>query len=181
MRRSDARGVVWLTGLSASGKSTLAGMLEEALRKRGFANLTLLDGETCRQQMFPQYGHGLEDREKVLELLVGEALRAYEIGRVVIVATVSHKRTMRQHARATLPRFMEVFLNCPPQVCASRDVKGHYTRASRGEYECFVGITEPYELSDPAPELVLDTHHETPAESAARLVQAALPFLAERS
>jgi len=169
-------GTIWLTGLAGSGKTTPARHLADKPRAAGIDNV-LLDGEVLRDDLQQQYGHTLEDRFRVLEIIVEQARQAQREGRVVIVATISHKRVMRFHARRRLGRMLEVYLDCPVPVCARRDGKGHYRRALAGEYECFVGVTEPYEPSA-TPELIIDTATLSVTQAAARLWQAAVDFLA---
>ncbi len=167
-------GTVWITGLSASGKSTLANALCDSLRTGGVAYPVLIDGEYMRERLGNRYGHSLADRRAVLTHIVEEALQARLAGRLVVVATISHTRPMRAFARKHLAPFMEVYLDCPSQVCAARDRKGHYARAARGEYDCFIGVTHPYERwkDERRPELVLDTHAQRPLESSRALERA---------
>jgi adenylylsulfate kinase len=167
---------VWLTGLSASGKTTLAMALARDLGNQGMDNITLLDGEAFRAQLARQYGHAPADRYAVLRALVEHAGSEQAAGRVVIVATISHRRDMRRLARERLGRFLEVYLDCPVQICASRDPKGHYRRARAGEYSCFVGVTEAYETWDLA-DLVLDTGRLSPEAASQALLAATLRFL----
>jgi adenylylsulfate kinase len=178
-------GTVWITGLSASGKSTLATALHSSLRRQ---HAVLIDGEHMRARLGDRYGHSIADRQAVLHHTVAAAQQYTALGRPVVVATISHTRAMRRFAREQLGPFLEVFLDCPAQVCAARDYKSHYARALRGEYDCFIGVTHPYERSEaPLPELTLDTDalgvsaasdllHE-----AARTFFAALPQPADRS
>ncbi|MEM9387480.1 MAG: adenylyl-sulfate kinase [Pseudomonadota bacterium] len=169
-------GTVWISGLSASGKSTLASGLCERLLRIQAADPLLIDGEYMRARLDDRYGHSLTDRESVLRHLVDEAARVTADRRLAVVATISHTRDMRSFARQHLVPFMEVYLDCPAQVCAARDRKGHYARAARGEYDCFIGVTHPYEpwAGETRPELVLDTQAQEPDQSLAILVDAVL-------
>jgi adenylylsulfate kinase-like enzyme len=168
-------GTIWLTGLSASGKSTLSVALAAALRELGFPAI-VLDGEDLRARMGGRHGHTPAERMAVLKRIVDFALEERGRHRLPIVATISHKREMRTFAKARLGRTLEVFLDCPISVCAARDRKGNYARAFAGEYECFVGVTEPYETWDQA-DLVIDTSRVGEAEASARLLRAAREFL----
>lgn len=168
--------VIWLTGLSGSGKSTLSTALAAGLMRQGVADLALLDGEEIRARLPRRYGHSLAERGLVLRQIVDMARQETTAGRCAIVATISHQRWMRTYARARLQRFYEVFLDCPPEVCATRDTKGHYHRALRGEYECFIGVTHAYEPSE-CPELVLDTARLPVDLATERLMAVCLPFL----
>jgi adenylylsulfate kinase len=171
-----APGTIWITGLSASGKSSLSRALAERLGRGGIGALVVIDGGDFRARLERVYGHGLGDRFAVLRLLAEAAREENLAGRHVIVATISHKREMRAHARARVERILEVYLDCPSSVCAQRDPNGIYARAAAGEYECFPGVTEPYEPSAEA-DVVLDTAVLTPAAAADRLLPRALAFL----
>lgn len=162
------RGTVWLTGLSASGKTTLGRGLHDALAARGLT-VALLDGDAIRERLPRRYGHGLEDRAEVLRHIVGMAEDAARQSDAVIVATISHAQWMRDLARERLSPFYEVHLDCPPSACAARDRKGQYARAEAGEYACFIGVTHDYERRRPA-DLTLDTR----SGDAARTLEAAL-------
>ena len=104
----------------------------------------------------------------ILEKIVEIAQEKNHTGTTVIISTVSHKKAMREYARAQIPRFMEVYLGCSPESCADRDYKGLYQLAYEGEYDLFPGVTEPYELSD-APDLTLNTDR-TPLEECANVL-----------
>jgi adenylylsulfate kinase len=169
---------IWITGLPASGKSTLSQQLCEVLREEDVCSPVLIDGEHMRARLGNRYGHGLADRRTMLQHTVMEAVRLRRSGRTVIVATISHTRAMRRYARTRLQPFFEVFLDCPWQVCAARDVKGNYARALQGEYDCFVGVTHAYERwQRRLPELELDTATLDVGESMRRLRAASTPFI----
>ncbi len=172
-----APGAVWITGLPASGKTTLSEALHRALQARGH-RCTVLDGEALRARLSRQYGHSLEDRFAVLEEIVAAASAERHRGVVPIVATISHKREMRAFARHALGHMLEVYLECAAHVCALRDQKGHYRRAYAGEYACFVGVTEPYEAWDIA-DIVIDTAKSGVAEATRTLLAASLNFLGQ--
>ncbi len=154
---------LWITGLSASGKTTLGRNIAADLRARGITNVVVLDGEELRASLPRAYGFAPAERMEVVREIAKRARALNEQGQVVIVSTISHKREMRQYARELLKNFMEIFLDCPPTVCQRRDQKGHYARAFAGEYDCFVGVTEPYERSEP--ELVINTAQVTADEA----------------
>lgn len=164
---NNKAGTVWITGLSASGKSTLADGLCERLRTDGRVAPLLIDGEYMRERLGSRYGHSLADRETVLGYIIDEAERVSRDGRLGVVATISHARAMRAQARQRLTPFMEVYLDCPAPACAARDRKGHYARAHSGEYECFIGVTHTYEPwgEGAYPELVLDTQAQAPGDA----------------
>ena len=153
---STTIGTIWITGITASGKTTLGQTLYERLTETWNCPLEFLDADKLRKRLDKTYGHSMEDRLLVLKKIVEIAQEQNQTGTTVIVSTVSHKKAMRDYARAQIPRFMEVYLDCSPESCAARDYKGLYQLAYGGEYDLFPGVTEPYELSD-APELSLNT------------------------
>ena len=174
-RSQPVPSTVWITGLPASGKTTLSGALRCELEDRGYA-CTVLDGDVLRERLSRRYGHSLEDRFAVLREIVSAAMEVRDQGMIPIVATISHKREMRAYAREALGRMLEVYLDCAAPVCAARDHKGHYRRAYAGEYACFVGVTEPYETWKKA-EIVIDTARSCIATATHTLLAASLAFL----
>lgn len=168
-------GTIWITGLPASGKTTLGEALAGALRARGYA-CVVVDGEEVRRRLGSRHGHSLVDRFAALRDIVAVAAEEKRKGTILIVATISHKREMRAFARQALGRMLEVYLECPAAVCAARDYKDHYRRAYAGEYACFVGVTEPYETWEKA-DVVIDTARFEVAEASNMLLAAALGFL----
>jgi adenylylsulfate kinase len=167
---------IWITGITASGKTTLGQSLFEFLVEKGVSPLEFLDGDELRKRLDKTCGHSMEDRLLVLGKIVEIAQENNQTGTTVIVSTVSHKKAMRDYARAQIPRFMEVYLDCSLESCAVRDNKGLYQLAYEGEYDLFPGVTERYELSD-APELTLDTDRTTPEECANVLFREVAVFL----
>ncbi|GBE16362.1 putative adenylyl-sulfate kinase [bacterium BMS3Abin15] len=149
-------GVVWITGLSASGKSTAGKHLYDNLQDIGVSNIEILDGEELRTRLDRKYGYTVEERMAVAENIVRVAVDKIKSGKLIIVSTITHKVAMRKMARERIDRFMEVYLQCPVEVCAARDYKGNYEQALAGNCDNFIGVTEPYEVSA-RPELVLDT------------------------
>jgi adenylylsulfate kinase len=171
-----APATIWITGISAAGKSTLGSGLCDALRAAGMNEFELLDGEEVRARLTRKYGYSTEERN-ALAFVIGEmALEANEAGRVAIVCAISHVRETRQRIRTSIGRFMEVYLDCPVEVAADRDYKHQYEKALAGEIDNFIGVTEPYQASDD-PELVLHTGKQSPAECLAELVKATFEFL----
>jgi len=169
-------GTIWITGVSASGKSTLGGRLLSNLKAIGVNNVKLLDGEDIRKELGDTYGYMTNDRNAILEKTIQMARECNEDGVIAIVSTISHKRAIRQKARDTITSFMEVFLDCPLDVCIERDYKGHYQKALNGEYKNFIGITESYEISD-SPELVINTKSLTIVECQKLLLDGVVRFL----
>lgn len=162
--------VLWLTGLSASGKSTLARAIEVELFSRGVAAY-VLDGDNVRHGLNRDLGFSPEARTENIRRVAEVAKLFTDFGALVISALISPLDRDRAEARAVLGAdYIEVFVRCDLAVCESRDPKGLYRRARRGEVREFTGVTAPYEEPD-APDLVVETAHESPAESAARVIE----------
>lgn len=169
-------GTIWITGLSASGKTTLGRHLVRELRQRGGTAVELIDGEEIRPTLDRVYGYSRQERSLVV-LAVAKLARQYnEEGKAVVVCAISHVEETRRQIRQYLGRFMEVYLYCPVEVCAQRDYKGNYRKAYSGLYDNFVGVTEPYEKSD-SPELILDTANCSIDNCLATLLDRAIAFL----
>lgn len=137
--------------------------------------MDFLDGDELRKRFDRTYGHSLEDRFAVLHRIVEIARESNEAGNIAIVATVSHKRRMREIARENIESFMEVYLKCPPEVCSRRDYKGVY-RAAADKHEYLAGVTEPYEVSA-SPELVLDTASRNVEDCSVALLESVVKFV----
>ena len=129
-----------------------------------------------RKSLNKNYGHSLKDRLKILEDYVEIVKYKNKKGITTIVSTVSHKKAMRDYARSQIPKFIEVYLECPNEVCAHRDYKGLYEKAKAGEYQTFPGVTEPYEPSE-NPELILNTSQMSIDECSAILFKSITAFL----
>lgn len=153
--------VIWFTGLSGSGKSTLALEVENTLHRRG--RLTyVLDGDNVRHGLNKNLGFSPEDREENIRR-IGEVAKLFtDAGVIAMTAFISPYRTDRDNARALLDerRFVEVFVDCPLEICEERDPKGLYKKARAGEIKGFTGISAPYEAPT-APELVVNTGSQT--------------------
>ena len=135
----------------------------------------LIDGEEIRPKLDRVYGYSRQERNLVV-LSVAKIAREHNgEGRGVIVCSIAHVRETRQRVRHYLDRLMEVYLDCPVEVCAARDYKGHYRKAYGGSYDNFVGVTEPYEKSD-HPELTLDTANRSIEDCMATLLDRTLAF-----
>jgi adenylylsulfate kinase len=168
---------LWFTGLSGSGKSTIAHLVGPALDERCHV-VEYLDGDTVRTHLSKGLGFSREDRDAHIERVGWVASRLTRHGGAVIVAAISPYEETRRNARAMVEAFgpfVEVYVKASVDECARRDVKGLYAKAFAGEIKEFTGVSDPYE--EPAsPELVLDTEEHTPEESA-RLVLETLEAL----
>ena len=162
---------VWLTGLSASGKSTVARLVDQALHQRG-KHSCVLDGDNIRFGLNRDLGFSPEDRNENIRR-IGEVSRLFSSnGAIALTAFISPYRGDRDRNRAIhgAGDFVEVHVDCPLEVCEARDPRGLYQRARRGDIPEFTGISAPYE-PPLHPELVLRTDLESPDESAARVVE----------
>lgn len=162
--------VLWFTGLSGSGKSTIAGALEQELFRRG-VHTYLLDGDNVRHGLCKGLGFTLADRQENLRR-VGEASKLMvDAGLVVLAAFVSPYRADRDAIRALLPNgeFVEVFVDTPLAECEQRDPKGLYKKARAGEIKNFTGIDDPYEAPE-QPEVHIHNHGRSVEEVVAELL-----------
>jgi len=166
--------VVWFTGLSGSGKSTIARRVVEALENRGGA-VEYLDGDAIRD-VFPATGFTRPERDAHIRRVGWVASRLERHGVTVVASLVSPYEESRSFVRGLCRNFIEVFVSTPFEVCAARDVKGLYAKAKAGEIKHFTGLDDPYEPPS-APELTIDTTH-LPVDDAVRRV---LRYLEERS
>ena len=146
IRNNHKSFVLWFTGLSGSGKSTLAYAIEHKLFDRG-SNVIVLDGDNVRHGLCSDLGFSEHDRHENMRR-IGEAAKLFvESGTIVLAAFVSPYREDRERVRSRLPHgdFYEVFCDCELALCESRDPKGLYARARKGEIDNFTGISAPYE------------------------------------
>ncbi|HXJ32884.1 MAG TPA: adenylyl-sulfate kinase [Candidatus Eisenbacteria bacterium] len=161
---------VWLTGLSGSGKSTIAVDLEKRLCERGVRTY-ILDGDNIRHGLNKNLGFSPEDRTENIRR-IGEVAKLFtDAGLVAITAFISPYRADRDQVRALMKPgdFVEIFVDCPVEVCEQRDVKGLYKKARAGEIKEFTGISAPYEA--PAkPELTLESHELSVDAAVAKVV-----------
>jgi adenylylsulfate kinase len=165
--------VVWMTGLSASGKSTIACILEQLLLHKGKAAYRL-DGDNIRMGLNKNLGFSAEDRTENIRR-IGEVAKLFaDAGVIAITSFISPYRKDREAARALLPagEFIEVYVKVSLATAEQRDPKGLYKKARAGQLKGFTGIDDPYEAPENA-EIVIDTE-ELDAESAARLILADL-------
>lgn len=160
--RSSIKGhkplVVWLTGLSGSGKSTIANALEHRLVNNFRAHTYLLDGDNVRAGLNSGLGFSEDDRRENIRRIGEVAKLMFDAGLIVITAFISPYKKDRQTVRELLPDggFWEVFVSCPLEVCIQRDPKGLYKKALGGSLTEFTGLTSPYEAPD-KPEVLVET------------------------
>ncbi len=163
--------VLWLTGLSGSGKSTVAGLVEKQLVDRGVLAY-VLDGDNVRHGLNADLGFGEKDRVENIRRISEVAKLLCEAGVVVLTAFISPFRADRARARAIAAEgtFLEVHVATPLEECERRDPKGLYKKARAGEIKDFTGLDSPYEAPE-APELVIGAGAESAEACAARLVE----------
>lgn len=150
--------VLWFTGLSGSGKSTLADALEVKLHNEGFKTY-LLDGDNIRFGLNKNVDFSDEGRKENIRRIGEVAKLMTDAGLIVLTAFVSPFQSDRNLVRNLLPEgsFIEIFVDCPLEVCEQRDVKGLYKKARAGEIKDFTGISSPYEAPE-NPEFIISTH-----------------------
>lgn len=162
--------ILWFTGLSSAGKSTLAHAVEEHLHQTGCLTF-VFDGDNVRHGLCSDLSFSEEDRNENIRR-VGEMTKLFlEAGVIALTAFISPFRAERDRVRSLVPHgdFLEIYCHCPIEICEQRDVKGLYKRARDGEIKDFTGISSPYEEPE-HPELVVDTGILTLEESVTRVL-----------
>jgi adenylyl-sulfate kinase len=163
--------VLWFTGLSAAGKTTVGSLVARELEERGHT-VEVLDGDVIRTHLSQGLGYSKEDRDTNVARIGWVASRLARAGAAVVVSAISPYEEARRRARTLVEEnapFVEIHVATPLDVCAERDPKGLYAKARSGEIEHFTGVSDPYE--EPThPELRLDTAGREPAASAASVL-----------
>jgi adenylylsulfate kinase len=163
---------LWFTGLSGSGKSTIADIVGPELEERG-RKVEYLDGDVVRTHLSKGLGFSKEDRDTNIERIGWVASRLTRHGAAVLVSAISPYEETRRRARTMVEEFgpfVEVYVEASVEECARRDVKGLYEKAFAGEIKEFTGVSDPYE-PPPKPELVIRTEEEDPQQSAERVLE----------
>ena len=164
--------VIWLTGLSGAGKTTLALALKNELTAAGF-RVETLDGDEVRENLSRGLGFSKEDRDTNVRRIGFVARLLARNGVIVLASAISPYRQSRDDVRQSVEddgaRFVEVFVQAPLDVLVERDVKGLYKKALAGEIKNFTGVSDPYEAPY-APDVLVDSSVETIEESAARVL-----------
>jgi adenylyl-sulfate kinase len=158
---------LWFTGLSGAGKSTISGIIEKRLREAG-AKIEVLDGDVVRENLSKGLGFSKEDRDINIRRIGFVCELLARNGVIAMVAAISPYRTVREEIRSRIANFVEVYVECPLEVVAGRDVKGLYKKAMAGEIPQFTGVSDPYE-PPLHPEVVVHSDSESPEESANRV------------
>jgi adenylylsulfate kinase len=163
--------VIWFTGLSASGKSTIAHLAEKELHRRGVSTY-VFDGDNVRHGLCSDLSFSRKDRKENIRR-IGEMIRLFvDAGMIVLTAFISPYREDRQKVRSLLQdgQFLEIYVECPPEICASRDQKGIYAKAKAGVIKEFTGISAPYEVPE-NPDLVIRSYEEDASQAAKRVIE----------
>ena len=160
--------VIWFTGLSGSGKTTIAHEVEEKLLDAGVP-VEILDGDVVRENLSKGLGFSKEDRDTNIRRIAFVAHLLQRNGVFVITAAISPYKAIRDEARAMIKDFVEVYADAPLEVCEERDVKGLYAKARAGEIKGFTGIDDPYEAPENA-EVICKTGEQSVAESAQQVI-----------
>jgi len=164
---------LWFTGLSGAGKTTLAGFVEQELRARG-VSVEVLDGDEIRTNLSKGLGFSKEDRDTNIRRIGYVCRLLSRNGVAAISAAISPYREVRDEVRRLIEAdgatFIEVYVKCPIEVLAERDVKGLYKKALAGELKGFTGVSDPYE--EPlAPEVVIESNRETVESSVTKIIR----------
>ena len=158
---------LWFTGLSGAGKSTISAIIEKRLREAG-AKIEVLDGDVVRENLSKGLGFSKEDRDINIRRIGFVCELLARNGVIAMVAAISPYRAVREEIRSRIANFVEVYVECPLEVVAGRDVKGLYKKAIAGEIPQFTGVSDPYE-PPLHPEVVVHSDRESPEESAQRV------------
>lgn len=154
---------LWFTGMSGAGKSTVSERVYARLKEHG-ARVEMLDGDVVRTHLSKGLGFSREDRDTNVRRIGFVAQLLSRNGVIAVVAAISPYREVREEVRRTIDNFVEVYVHCPVEVLAERDVKGLYKRALAGEIANFTGISDPYEPPANA-EVTIDSSRETVEQS----------------
>jgi adenylylsulfate kinase len=170
--RSRQGGLIWLTGLSGAGKTTLGKLVQRGLEAEGI-RCELLDGDIVRAQASPDLGFSRADRDENIRRISFVALSRAQNSAWVVAAVISPYRSARLNARrlvesSGLP-FLEVYVRCPLHVAERRDPKGLYKLARAGQISNFTGISDPYEEPE-EPDLIVDTASQPPESCASAII-----------
>lgn len=170
-RNGHKSAVIWFTGLSGSGKSTISVALEKALFNEGKQTYRL-DGDNVRHGLNKNLGFSPEDRTENIRRIGEVAKLMVDAGSLTVTAFISPYKEDRDNVRAILENdeFIEVYTKCSVEECENRDPKGLYKKARSGEIPEFTGISAPYEAPD-HPEIILDTEHESIEQSVDRVIE----------
>jgi len=169
--------VIWMTGLSGSGKSTVAKGLEKQLHHNGFLS-QLLDGDNVRMGINNDLSFTEDDRHENIRRIAEVSKLFLDCGIITINCFVSPTRQIRKMAESIIGKnnFFEIFVHCPIEICEARDVKGLYKKARAGEIKNFTGIDAPFEEPSNA-RVIISTDLQSPTDSVKELYNFILPYI----
>ncbi len=165
---SETKPVIWLTGISGSGKSTIANLLHEEFTKLGVSSV-ILDGDIVRKFFEGDLGYTRAERIMNVRRIAFAAKMLAECGTTVIVANIAPYYGVRQFIRAKTPNYVQVYVKASLDEVIRRDVQGHYAKYLAGEMTNIIGADEPYDVPR-SPDIELDTEIETPDISCRRIL-----------
>ncbi|MCD6550437.1 sulfate adenylyltransferase [bacterium] len=160
---------LWFTGLSQAGKTTIADKVYEILNKKGL-KVERLDGDVVRQTLTKDLGFTKEDRKENLRRVGSLARLFVQRGVCVVASFISPYREAREELRRRIPNFVEIFVNCPLEICEKRDTKGLYRKAREGKIKNFTGISDPFEPPE-NPEIELRTDRESIEDCVSKIIR----------
>lgn len=158
---------LWFTGMSGAGKSTVSERVYARLKEAG-AKVELLDGDIVRTHLSKGLGFSKEDRDTNIRRIGFVCELLSRNGVIALVAAISPYRAVREEVRSRIADFVEVYVHCPIEVLAERDVKGLYKKALAGEIPSFTGVSDPYE-PPASPEVTIDSSKESVEESVGKV------------
>lgn len=169
--------VLWLTGLSGSGKTTIAKVLEGKLHQMGFIT-QLLDGDNIRTGINNNLGFSVEDRTENIRRIAEVSKLFLNCGIITINCFVSPTIKIREQAKSIVGKndFLEIFVDTPLEICEQRDTKGLYAKARKGEIKDFTGISSPFQKPE-QPSLIVKTENKTVEESAEEVLKFIIPLV----
>tara|TARA_Y100000310_G_scaffold289106_1_gene315259 strand:+ start:59 stop:580 length:522 start_codon:yes stop_codon:yes gene_type:complete len=160
---------IWFTGLSGSGKTTIAQKAAEKIRQLG-NQIVILDGDEVRKSLSKDLGYSIEDRNKHITRVADVCSLITKYGVLNIACVVSPTKKIRDYAKSVIPNIIQVYIKCDIEECKNRDPKGHYQKVAAGEIKDFVGIDLPYEEPED-PDLIIETDKETADQSVHKLLE----------
>jgi len=161
--------ILWFTGISASGKSTLSQEVKKNIYKEGYSNMKYIDGDQFRKEI-KNFSYDKYSRDEVGDEKLKIAKKYTNTGYAVIVTGIANNKKWRASAKIKNKNLIEIYLKCPIKRCIQRDFKGQYKKALNGELKHFVGVTEEYEEGETA-DITIDTNKLSIDESSAEIMK----------